>query len=165
MTKDEKLAAILKCVQTDPGNRGLARDPHDNLFTATAGDFERACRSIADRPSRIVALTTGFYIPAASPAAFETDGPLGVVFLQRALFACNIYNLLQGEGSVNSSLDAARDFCDFPIVDVGPEEWFERVHVFIERSGPSSGGRHYTMRGVDVTEYYDAGFTKKHEAT
>ena len=44
MTTDEKLAAILAAVQTDPGNRGLARDPHDNLFTATAGDFEAACR-------------------------------------------------------------------------------------------------------------------------
>ena len=39
MTADEKLAAILAAVQTDPGNRGLARDPDDNLFTATAGDF------------------------------------------------------------------------------------------------------------------------------
>src|SRR5262249_10799534 len=40
MTTDEKLAAILAAVQTDPGHRGLARDPHDNLFTTTAGDFK-----------------------------------------------------------------------------------------------------------------------------
>ena len=57
MTTDEKLAAILATVQTDPGNRGLARDPDDNLFTATAGDFERACRSIAQHRHPIVALT------------------------------------------------------------------------------------------------------------
>ena len=47
MTTDEKLAAILAAVQTDPGNRGLARDPYDNLFTACPGDFAAACRSIA----------------------------------------------------------------------------------------------------------------------
>ena len=53
MTTDEKLAAILAAVQTDPGNRGLARDPHDNLFTATAGDFGAACRLMAEtRPLR-----------------------------------------------------------------------------------------------------------------
>ncbi len=49
MTTDEKLSAILAAVQTDPGNRGLARDPHDNLFTATKGDFEAACRGIAEQ--------------------------------------------------------------------------------------------------------------------
>ncbi len=79
MTTDEKLAAILAAVQTDPGNRGLARDPHDNLFTATEGDFEAACRSIAEHPDPTVAILTGFFIPSAVPPAFETDGPLGAV--------------------------------------------------------------------------------------
>ena len=59
MTTDEKLAAILAAVQTDPGNRGLARDPHDNLFTACAGDFAAACRSIADHAWPSVELITG----------------------------------------------------------------------------------------------------------
>ena len=85
MTADEKLAAILAAVQTDPGNRGLACDPHDNLFTATAGDFEMACRSIAEDPSGTVAVFTGFYIPTADPPASETDGPLGTRFLTEAL--------------------------------------------------------------------------------
>ena len=83
MTADEKLAGILAAVQTDPGDRGLARVPGDNLFTATAGDFERACRSIAHSPADAgVAVMTGFYIPTADPPASETDGPLGSV--QRA---------------------------------------------------------------------------------
>ena len=85
MTTDEKLAAILAAVQTDPGNRGLARDPHDNLFTATTGDFAAACRSIAEQPDPCrLASITGFFIPTADPPAFETDGPLGAVFLARA---------------------------------------------------------------------------------
>ena len=36
MTPDDKLAAILAAVQVDPGGRGLARDPADNLFTVRA---------------------------------------------------------------------------------------------------------------------------------
>src|SRR6185503_20197964 len=85
MSPDEKLAAILAAVQTDPGNRGLARDPHDNLFTATAGDFAAACREIADKPDSHLAIHTGFIIPTVEPPTFETDGPLGAVFLARAL--------------------------------------------------------------------------------
>ncbi|MCI0702384.1 MAG: DUF4392 domain-containing protein [Planctomycetia bacterium] len=87
MTTDEKLSAILSAVQTDPGNRGLARDPHDNLFTATRGDFEAACRSIADDPVSGVAILTGFYIPTATPPAAETDGPLGAIHLAVLLTA------------------------------------------------------------------------------
>ena len=158
MTIDEKLAAILAAVQTDPGNRGLARDPDDNLFTATDGDFERACRSIAEHPFPIVALTTGFFIATGTPPAFETDGPLGVIFLQRALFDCDINNLLYVEGSVSPSLFAARDLCELPVVDVGAEGWSHTVVV--ERSGPGAGGRHYSMRGQDVTEYCDPHVTR-----
>ncbi len=157
MTADEKLAAILAAVQTDPGHRGLARDPHDNLFTATAGDFQTACRSLADHPSPGVYLTTGFFIASALPPAFETDGPLGVIFLQRALLGCGIHTVPCVEGEVSSSLVAARDYCDLPVVDVGPG-WCTH-YVVIERSGPGAGGRHYSMRGQDITEHYDPRFT------
>jgi D-glutamate cyclase len=159
MTPDEKLAAILAAVQTDPGGRGLARDPQDNLFTATAGDFAAACRSIAGHRRAIVALTTGFFIPSGSPPAFETDGPLGVVFLQRALLGCNVPTLPYTEGGVDRTMSAAREMCGLPVVDVGPEGWSH--HVVIERSGPGAGGRHYTMRGSDITEHFDARLTRR----
>src|SRR4029450_7891752 len=97
MTTDEKLAAILASVQTDPGNRGLARDPHDNLFTACPGDFAAACRSIAEHPEPKLALVTGFYIPTATPPAFETDGPLGAVFLARAATAIGVVAMTVSE--------------------------------------------------------------------
>ncbi len=163
MTPDAKLAAILAAVQTDPGGRGLARDPHDNLFTATVGDFERACRSIAEHPHKVVALTTGFFIPTGTPPAYETDGPLGVIFLQRAFLTSQICTLPYVESAVSTSLVAARDYCELPAVDVGVEGW---SHVIaIERSGPGAGGRHYTMRGLDVTEHYDARFTSHFKAS
>lgn len=158
MTTDEKLAAILAAVQTDPGSRGLARDPHDNLFTATTGDFEKACRSIAEHPNPTVALITGFFIASGAPPAFETDGPLGVIFLQRGLLACGIYTLPYVEGSISPSLVAARYFCDLPVIDVSPEGWSHTV--VIERSGPGADGRHYSMRGLDITEHYDPRVTR-----
>lgn len=159
MTTDEKLTAILTAVQTDPGNRGLARDPHDNLFTATKGDFEKACRSIAEQRGTVVALTTGFYIASGAPPAFETDGPLGVIFLQRSLQLCGFAAIQYVEGAVSPSLVVAQEFCEMPAMDVSPGYW---SHVIaIERSGPGSGGRHYSMRGQDVTEHYDARLTSK----
>jgi len=158
MSPDAKLAAILAAVQTDPGDRGLARVPGDNLFTATAGDFLAACRSIAEHRSPTVAMTTGFYIAAANPPALETDGPLGVIFLQRGLLACGIYTLPYVEGSVSPSLVAGRNFCNLPVVDVGPE-WCSH-HVYIERSGPGADGRHYSMRGHDITEHFTVRFKK-----
>lgn len=161
MTTDEKLAAILAAVQTDPGNRGLARDPHDNLFTATKGDFEAACRSITHQRDTVIALTTGFFIAGATPPAFETDGPLGVIFLQRALLACRIPTLLYVEGGVARPLVAAREECELPVIDVGPEGWSHLVAI--ERSGPSADGRHYTMRGRDVSGHYDSRLTRKLE--
>ncbi len=157
MTTDEKLAAILAAVQTDPGNRGLARDPHDNLFTATAGDFQAACRSIAGHRAPIVAITTGFFIPSATPPAYETDGPLGVVFLQRALLGCDVITLPYSEGAVDETMKSAREMCNLPVTDVGPEGWTHLVTI--ERSGPGVGGRHYTMRGTDVTDHFDTRLT------
>jgi len=81
MTTDEKLAAILAAVQTDPGNRGLARDPVENLFTACPEDFALAAQRIANDPGSGIAILTGFYIPTAEPPASETDGPLGAIRL------------------------------------------------------------------------------------
>lgn len=79
----EKLEALEAAVQHDPGRRGLARDPHANLFTACAGDLAAACRSIAGHPAPVVGVVTGFWIPSAGLG--ETDGPLGAVYLARAL--------------------------------------------------------------------------------
>ena len=79
------LQAICDVIQQDVGNRGLRTDPTDNLITATAGDFQAACRSLAEAPNAAVAIVTGFYIPHAQPPCGETDGPLGALFLARAL--------------------------------------------------------------------------------
>ncbi|MBY0459524.1 MAG: DUF4392 domain-containing protein [Gemmataceae bacterium] len=169
MTTDEKLAAILAAVQTDPGNRGLARDPHDNLFTATKGDFEAACRSIAEHTNPSVAIVTGFWIPTGQPPAPETDGPLGAVFLARALFALGMGSWLLAEASCLKPHGAGLLFAGLPqdrllvgdrVTNALDGIWVNPkgstapfTHLLaLERVGPTSDERCYTMRGRDVTE-------------
>jgi hypothetical protein len=167
MTIDEKLAAILAAVQTDPGNRGLGRDPHDNLFTATKGDFEAACRSIAGPTSEALAVVTGFYIPTAEPPAFETDGPLGAVFLLRALRTVGITVTLMTEPRCYPAFDAGRAFIGDrgerygslrSLMDGQVTQNLNNVsvrftHVLaLERVGPALDNRCRTMRGIDITD-------------
>jgi hypothetical protein len=142
MTVDEKLAAILAAVQIDPGNRGLARDPDDNLFTATAGQFHAACRSIAEHPNPVVQIYTGFYIPSATPPAYETDGPLGASFLRQSLGCMGIHVRVRGEHPIE-------DLADFP------EPIGKPTHLIaVERPGPTDDGTFRTMRGRDITEWH-----------
>lgn len=182
MTAADKLAAILAAVQTDPGNRGLARDPHDNLFTATAGDFEAACRSIAEHDSPVLGIVTGFYILTAMN--WETDGPLGAVFIARALTPLGIHVQLATDPyhrpALKSGVKHSRRLIRILTLPKRWEEYdfFERdnwwggteryppdtVHtpthqIALERVGPAADGRCRNMRGIDVTDSMrDAGF-------
>jgi hypothetical protein len=79
------LTGFRDLIQRDVGGRGLATDPASNLLTACASDYAAACRSLADTSHAAVAIVTGFFIPHAKPPAAETDGPLGALFLARAL--------------------------------------------------------------------------------
>jgi D-glutamate cyclase len=168
MTTDEKLAAILAAVQTDPGNRGLARDPHDNLFTATKGDFEAACRSIAGHPDPSLAIVTGFFIPTAMPPAMETDGPLGTLFLYRAFKPLGIFTAFQSEPDCFPAFNAALELFDDRDQRLSSpgfaakrsrlsSTYNNRVVTFthlvaLERVGPGANGRCHTMRGIDITD-------------
>ena len=172
MTTDEKLTAILAAVQTDPGNRGLARDPHDNLFTATKGDFEAACRSIAEyEETPVLSLHTGFFIPTGTPPAYETDGPLGCAFLMRALLPldCQIATIAPRPvgKAIAKVMRAAKLrpkqvdlYEEVPsaepplIVEVRKGEWLLTTHqVAVEHVGRATDGRYYSMRGRDITEH------------
>lgn len=111
MTTDEKLAAILAAVQVDPGLRGLAKVPGDNLFTACAGDFAAACRSIAEHPTASVTVITGFHIPTATPPASETDGPLGTVLFTRAMYAIGISVGITTDFGCQNALEVGLQMC------------------------------------------------------
>jgi hypothetical protein len=162
MTADEKLAAILAAVQTDPGNRGLARDPHDNLLTTTAGDFQAACWSIAEGFPHLH-IVTGFIIPSVEPPRFETDGPLGAVFLVRQLVEFGFPVVCSTDpgcaGALDAGLDAAGIIPERVLQIIGrPDPGLtylkpdQATHVIaIERPGPAANGRLHTMRGRDIT--------------
>src|SRR5262245_503732 len=93
------LGALCDPVHEDVGCRGLRADPNDNLITATAGDFAAACHSIADTPHARLAVVTGFTIPGTDPPCGETDGPLGALFLARALAPLGIGVALASDGT------------------------------------------------------------------
>ena len=106
------LEAMRDLVQADPGRRGLAAVPGDNLLTATASDFASACSSIAKRQAASVGVVTGFFIPTAQPPAGETDGPLGALFLARALVPAGIRVLLATDSFCMNALRAGLDACE-----------------------------------------------------
>jgi D-glutamate cyclase len=108
---DDKLKAIRDLIQEDIANRGLRRDPAENLITACPDDFAGACRSIAQAPAPALGIVTGFYIVDATPPAGETDGPLGALFLARALTPLGIRVVLGTDPFCAPALQAGLDAC------------------------------------------------------
>jgi uncharacterized protein YcsI (UPF0317 family) len=103
---DPLLLQMRDLIQHDIGNRGLRTDPHENLITCCADDFVAACRSIAEHPAPAVGIVTGFYIPHAQPPCGETDGPLGAVFLARALASLGIKVVVLTDGFCIAAVEA-----------------------------------------------------------
>jgi hypothetical protein len=108
---ERTLEQICEIIQGDVGNRGLRTDPQSNLVTATAGDFEAACRSLTETPNAAVAIVTGFYIPHACPPCAETDGPLGALFLARAFASLDIPVALATDNFCIAALRAGLEAC------------------------------------------------------
>jgi hypothetical protein len=177
---DPRLQAICDLIQEDPGNRGLRADPADNLITRTAGDFEAACRSLANASRPHISIVTGFYIAHADPPCGETDGPLGALFLARALVPLGFQATLVTDPFGVEALEAGLQACglkeEVPVLLVSPDQQVGNPrHVFsdmdlvrwaswrrdppthlvaLERVGPSHhDGRCYSMRGRDITEH------------
>ncbi len=170
MNIEQKLTAIRDLIQQDVGNRGLARDPVDNLITACPDDFANACQSIATHSRPVVAAVTGFFIPAGKPPTFETDGPLGSVFLARALHRLRICSVILCESDCRRGIEAAllvseihpewiltNDCCPPEV----PGPWIRApgagigafTHfVGIERPGPALDGEYHTMSGRTITD-------------
>jgi uncharacterized protein YcsI (UPF0317 family) len=140
------LDRICELIQEDIGNRGLRTDPSSNLITACAGDFAAACRSIADTENAAVGVVTGFYIPTAEPPCGETDGPLGAVFLARALVPLGIKVVILSDPFCVSALEAGIALAGLrklvPIVALPPASEAESADAYWEtvsqRTGPLS---------------------------
>lgn len=167
------LDEIRALIQRDVNNRGLARDPHDNLFTRCRDDFTNACRGIAENPKPSLAIVTGFFIPHAQPPCGETDGPLGAIFLARAFTALGISVTLLTDLFCRQALISGLDACGLgasilvntlppsttywpAYLDVDWRHFSNRMgltHLLaLERVGPGSDGRCRNMHGHDVTD-------------
>src|SRR5947208_2291030 len=109
--KESVLDAIADIIQEDVGRRGLRADAEQNLINACPHDFHRACQSIAETQNAGVAVLTGFYIPHAEPPCGETDGPLGAVFLARALVPLGVRVALITDPFATEALKAGIEAC------------------------------------------------------
>lgn len=151
---DELLDQLRASIQRDVNRRGLASDPHDNLFTACRDDFAHACRSIADHPHPSLAVVTGFYIANADPPCGETDGPLGALFLARTLPTLGVDVRIATDSFCRRPLEIALERCGLPVGWVEERDpSIATTHlVALERVGPGVDGRCRNMRGLDITD-------------
>src|SRR5260370_41656345 len=97
---DAALERMRDLIQVDVNQRGLRTLPDGNLVNACPDDFRAACADLAGRPQSTLVIVTGFFIPTGQPPCGETDGPLGAVFLARALHPLGIRGVI-----------ATDDFC------------------------------------------------------
>jgi len=138
---DAILNQLRDIIQEDIGQRGLRTDPERNLVNACPDDFRAACHSLADHPAPGLAVVTGFYIPSATPPAGETDGPLGALYLARALVPLGIAVALVTD-----------DFCTRSL-EVGLAECGISGHVPIVTLPTPT--RAQTMSDADYWRYFD----------
>ena len=154
----------------DELERSIGRDVGRNisqLVDATRGQLERAARSISDHPHPKLAIVTGFFVPAATPAAAETDGPIGAVILAAGLEQFGIDVELVTDARCEPALSVARDAmnCRSPVVSVTNASDVVELQskylsndcglshiVSIERAGPAASGQVRNFKGRDLTD-------------
>jgi uncharacterized protein YcsI (UPF0317 family) len=146
---DDKLRAIQAVIQEDVNRRGLCTDPDSNLVTAHPDDLRKACQSLADTAKPEVIVVTGFYIPHGTPAgAAETDGPLGAVYLARALLPLGVRVAFLTDPFCKAALVAGLKACGLdckvPVAAVphSADRWEMAVNgathlIALERVGPN----------------------------
>lgn len=154
MTDWQFFARLRHLIHHDPMGRGLDRIAGRSLISATAPDLEAACRSLAQPRQLQVAIVTGFYVPQAE--CYETDGPLGAIFLAETLHRLGAGVTIIAEPGCNAvhevalRLNGLEDhvlLADLPTPDsMHLESWVHRfwgqhphlTHlVALERAGPS----------------------------
>jgi hypothetical protein len=170
------LTAMRDLIQQDVGNRGLRTDPHSNLITACPDDFAAACRSLAGAERPALAVVTGFFIPTATPPCGETDGPLGALFLARALAPLGFGVALVSDFFCYQALRAGVAACglekDVVVLSIPPPthpwdayvqidwravvcETYRLTHVIaLERVGPSHTTESLAAQGDEAVRAY-----------
>jgi len=133
------------------------------LFAAARGGLRGAATALADATGTI-GLITGFYVPAGTPPAAETDGPVAAALLARGLraagVACRVCTDAPCASACAAAL-AAAGIADVP-VDIVPRggsvaetvaTWRAhdtRLVIAVERCGRTADGTARNMRGEDI---------------
>ncbi len=153
------LKKIRAIIQIDVNQRGLRTLPGFNLISISRWEFPLVCERVAETDHPVIGIVTGFLIPHAQPPAGETDGPLGALFLARALTPLGIRIILVTDPFAESALAAGLKACGLDqrvrliilptfaeAQAMGPEEYWRRfisqagslTHLIaLERVGPS----------------------------
>lgn len=100
------------CIRRDPANRGLIGS-EPQFGPLCPGHLEAAATHLARFGTR-AAIVTGFYIPAGTPPAAETDGPLGALVLAQTLLAVGIESYVITDGYCFSALVAVAQAASYP---------------------------------------------------
>lgn len=173
-------------IHRDPARRGLisseislapvtspesptAPSPASHLC---AGQLAAAAAELAQAAVR-VGIVTGFYIPRAEPAAAETDGPPGSLFLAACLQSVGVDALVITDAPCAAVVRAAAEAIDFPleqlaVAPLDPREcssWCDRIlqaesqrglsHLIsVERVGPSHTAESISRQQPDATKAY-----------
>ena len=152
---------IERLIQVDVGRNISA------LFDAARGGLRGAASALLNARSSRVGLITGFYVPQGTPPAAETDGPVGVALLAKALTAVGIPSRVATDepcrGACGAALTGAgAEDITIDIVAVGApltpliEAWRRAgiTHaISIERCGRSADGAPRNMRAQDIGSY------------
>ena len=158
MTADDKLVAIREAA-------GVTFD-----------DFAAACLSIADHPEAAIDVFTGTAVPSDGRPVFGRDGPLGAVFLARALIPLGIPVAVSIEAAGRNALSLGLRAAKLPAHklttwDTDPDPGGNspdrmvsaaplirgpakpRTHyVAVGRVGPAADGRCHARNGDDITD-------------
>jgi hypothetical protein len=168
MNASAKIKKIEQLICQDRGRGIQAAAGH-----LTAGNLEKAVRSVADASNASIAIISGFYIASGTSPAAENDGPIGAMHMAAAFAAvaipCRIVTDTPCESAFRAGMDAfdlngavILDIASLPAEDAGESveliraRWIEAdvTHVIsIERCGPSRDGSPRSAGGLDLKQW------------
>src|SRR5258708_5214546 len=100
------------------------------LFAAARGGLWGAAAALGAAPRPSVAIITGFYVPAGTPPAAETDGPVGAALLAAGLrrlgMACRVTTDAPCRAACAAAL-AAAGVADMPLDVIEPGAALDEV--------------------------------------
>ncbi len=170
-TQADIICEFDRLIRRDPGKRGLI-DSEVHFGPLCPHHLLQSAMALAKDASQ-VAITTGFYVPAAEIPAAETDGPPGAVLLALVLEECGISTSVITDELCAPVLQATVDACSYPasqlhILPTEQEDWVESFlsrqsisHlVSVERVGPSHTPNSFKNQSRSIEPAY-ADFERK----